>query len=64
MKRRGHDLRIFTVVEVWRGFAVGARSFTGLRKAQEYLRRLRRRHNLMDDDVQLFEGSVCISPRN
>jgi hypothetical protein len=61
MTRAPHELQIFTVVEVWRGIAVGARNFRRLRNAQKYMLRLRRGQNLMEDDVQLFTGvlSVC-----
>jgi hypothetical protein len=47
-------LKIYTVVEVWRGIAVGARTFRRLRNAEKYLERARQRYNLEDDDVQLF----------
>jgi hypothetical protein len=50
------NLRIYTVVEVWRGIAVGARNFRRLQNAQKYMVRLRRRRNFMEDDVQLFKG--------
>ncbi len=51
-------LRIYTVVEVWRGIAAGAKSFRLLRDAEKYVQLLRRRHNLAEDDVQLFESWV------
>ena len=50
------DLRIYTVVEVWRGIAVGARNFRRLDNAKKHMLRLRDRRNLMEDDVQLFKG--------
>lgn len=61
MRRRPHKQKLYTVVEVWRGIAVGAKNFTRLRDAQNHRQRLRKRRNLLEDDVQLFEGSVRIS---
>ena len=58
MKRRARRLTLYTVVEVWRGIAAGAKNFRSLRNAEKYMRRLRRGRNLVEDDVQLFEGSV------
>ena len=55
-------LRIYTVVEVWRGIAAGAKSFVDLGRAQEYMRRAQARRNLQDDDVQLFEDTVRVIP--
>ena len=56
MAQANRNLRIYTVVEVWRGIAVGARNFRRLQNAQKYMVRLRRRRNFMEDDVQLFKG--------
>ena len=56
MAQASRNLRIYTVVEVWRGIAVGARNFRRLQNAQKYMVRLRRRRNFMEDDVQLFKG--------
>jgi len=61
MKRRSHKRRVYTVVEVWRGIAAGARNFIRLRDAENYVQRLRRRRNLLDEDVQLFETWVRIA---
>lgn len=55
--------RIYTVVEVWRGIAVGAKNFGDLRDAHNYVRRLERRCNLLEDDVRLFEGRVRLPQR-
>ena len=55
-------LRIYTVVEVWRGMAVGAKNFRRLANAEKHMQRLRRRRNLVEDDVQLFESSMALSP--
>ena len=60
VKRRGRKLRIYIVVEVWRGIAAAARSFANLRDAQDYLKRLSRKRNLVEGDVQLFENSIQI----
>ena len=49
---------MYTVVEVWRGIADRARSFVDEDKARRYFRSARRRHNLLEDDVRLFEGTV------
>ncbi len=59
--QRTSKLNLYTVVEVWRGIAASAKNFTRLRDAEKYMRRLRKDRNLVEDDVQLFEGSVRIS---
>ena len=53
-------VKLYTVVEVWRGMAVGAKSFR-LRSAEKHLQRLRRRRNLLEDDVQLFKDLLHVS---
>jgi len=58
--QRTSSLKLYTVVEVWRGIAASARNFTQLRDAENYLLRLRQSRNLAEDDVQLFENSVRI----
>ena len=58
MKRQTRRLKLYTVVEVWRGMACGARNFKRLKNAQKYMRRLRRRGNPAEDDVQLFETPI------
>ena len=60
MVRRTGKLKLYTVVEVWRGIAASAKNFTRLRDAQNYMRRLRLGRNLDEDDVQLFENSIRI----
>jgi hypothetical protein len=55
--------RIFTVVDVWKGIAVGATSFTRPVNARKCLNRLRRLRNLDEDDVQLFESYLHLPPR-
>ncbi|MGA3326230.1 MAG: hypothetical protein ABSF45_17300 [Terriglobia bacterium] len=64
MIRSKTKLQIYTVVDVWRGIAVGATNFRRLRNAQKHVRRLRRHRNMMEDDVKLFETTVyASSPR-
>ncbi len=60
MIRRTGKLRLYTVVDVWRGIAASAKNFTRLQDAQNHMRRLRRGRNLEEDDVQLFENSIRI----
>lgn len=59
--QRTSRLKLYTVVEVWRGIAASAKNFIQLRDAEKYMRRLRRGRNLAEDDVQLFETSVRMS---
>lgn len=56
-------LRLYTVVDVWRGIAAGARSFARLGDAQRYARQLSRGRNLLEDDIKLFQTSVRIPMR-
>lgn len=63
MTHKTHELKLYTVVEVWRGFATGAKNFKRLRSAQKYMRRLRQGRNLVEDDIQLFECPIRLSPR-
>jgi hypothetical protein len=58
------ELKLYTVVEVWRGFATSAKNFRRLRNAEKYARRLRKVRDSAGDDVQLFECPVRLSPRN
>ena len=50
------DGRIYTVVDVWRGIAVGAHSFHRAKDAIACLRRLRRGRDLQEDCVKVL---VC-----
>jgi hypothetical protein len=59
--QRTSKLNLYTVVEVWRGIAASGKNFTRLRDAEKYMRRLRQDRNLVEDDVQLFGGSVRVS---
>ncbi len=61
MIRSRTKLQIYTVVDVWRGIAVGATNFRRLRNAQRHVQRLRRHRNLMEDDAELFETTICAS---
>lgn len=57
-------LQVYTVVDVWRGIAVGATNFRWLRNAQKHVQRLRRHRKMMEDDVKLFETTnYTSSPR-
>lgn len=58
MKTQVRRIKLYTVVEVWRGIAVGARNFRTLKGAENHTRRLRRGRNLQEDDVQLFENTI------
>lgn len=53
---------MYTVVEVWRGIAVGAYSFQRLDDARKCMARLRAGCNLQEDDVRLFEGVLDAQP--
>lgn len=53
--------RIYTVVDVMRGVAVGAHSFRYVRDARACLKRLRSGRSLEEDDVQLFESIIGAS---
>ena len=59
--QRTSRLKLYTVVEVWRGIAASAKNFIRLQDAENYMRRLRHGRNLAEDDVQLFESSVRTS---
>jgi hypothetical protein len=64
MTRSKAKLQVYTVVDVWRGIAIGAKNFRRLRNAQKHVQRLRRHRNLMEDDVKLFETAIyASSPR-
>jgi hypothetical protein len=64
MIRSKTKLQVYTVVDVWRGIAVGATNFRRLKNAQKHLQRLRRHRNMMEDDVKLFETTIYApSPR-
>jgi|HubBroStandDraft_6_1064221.scaffolds.fasta_scaffold13723_5 hypothetical protein len=60
MKRRTRRLKLYTVVDVWRGMAASVKNFKDRSDAQNHLQRLRRRRNLAEDDLQLFETSVRV----
>ncbi len=58
MLRTSPGMRIYTVVDVARGVAVGAQSFQRLRDARAFMRQLCDGRDLQEDDVQLFASSV------
>lgn len=49
---------LYSVVDVWRGVAVGVHCFTRFPVALACFRRLQKRRNLEADDVQLFEADL------
>jgi hypothetical protein len=61
MQHRTYELKLYTVVDVWRGVAAGAKNFRRLKNARNHMRRLRRGRNLIEDDIQLFESPVRLS---
>lgn len=58
MKRHRRTLRVYTVVDVFRGCAEGARTFVRYTDARAHFRKIRRGRNLDNDDVQLFEDTI------
>lgn len=62
MTRIKTGTRIYTVVEVWRGFASGAHNFLHLKDALLCMKRLCEGHNMQNDDVQVFETRIDHSP--
>jgi hypothetical protein len=62
MIRSKTKLQVYTVVDVWRGIAVGAKNFRRLRNAQKHVHRLQQHRNIMEDDVKLFETTIYASP--
>jgi len=61
MTRKHERIHVYTVVEVWRGIAAGARSFVDADRARRYLRSARRRRNPLEDDVRLIEGTITVT---
>lgn len=61
MKTGKAKLRTYTVVEVWRGIAVGAKNFKRLSAAQKYMGKRLLHRNSREDDVQIFETSIPLS---
>lgn len=51
-------LKLYTVVEVWRGIAKGATNFTCLADAETFAQRLRRRRNPQEDEITVFDSPV------
>jgi len=61
MTIRTYEVKLYTVVVIWRGFATGAKNFKRLGSAHKYMRRIRQGCNLEEDDVQLFECPLRLS---
>ncbi len=53
---------IYTVVEVICGVTNAIYNFKHLKDAQTYLKKLRKKHDLGEDDVQMFESAVAEYP--
>ncbi len=51
-------LKIYTVVEVMRGIAVGSKSFMRIEDAEICCVRLIKQRNLLEDDVQVFSDWI------
>lgn len=64
MSRTSAKARIYTVVDVLAGVAVGAYNFRRLEDARRCVARLRAGRDLQEDDVQLFEGVLDAHPRD
>ena len=62
MTRARARVPIYTVVDVWRGIAVGAYNFQRLEDARKCMARLRAGRNLQEDDVRLFEAVLDAHP--
>jgi hypothetical protein len=58
MKTKPDKIRIYTVVEVWRGMAANARNFTSVTAAEAHRKRVTRRQNPAEDDVAIFKTHV------
>ncbi len=62
MSRTSSKARIYTVIDVLAGVAVGAYNFRGLGYARTCMTRLREGRDLQEDDVRLFEGVLDAGP--
>jgi hypothetical protein len=62
VNQTGTRARIYTVVDVMAGVAVGAYTFRHLRDAQTCVARLREGRDLEEDDVRLFESVLDPHP--
>lgn len=56
MLKNGRTIKIYTVVEAWRGLIDNAKCFPSRQKAMRYLRARRRRANTREVDLELFEN--------
>lgn len=50
--------KIYTITEVSSGVAVATHNFRHFEDAQRCLNKLRKQHNLDEDDVQIFENII------
>ena len=62
MTRADAEARIYMVVDVLSGVAVGAYSFRRLEDARTWAVRLRAGRDLQEDDVRLFEAALDARP--
>ncbi len=60
--KQPRPVRLYTVVEVWRGMAESATNFTDARAARRFVRAARQRHSAHEDDVRLFESALPLTP--
>ena len=51
--------QIYTVVEVVCGIADAIHNFSHLKDAKQFLKNIRKTHNLDEDDAQLFESVLA-----
>lgn len=58
MLDRSGGTRVYTVVDVMGGFAVGAKTFRRCEDARAWLRRIRRGRDMEKDDIRLFESRI------
>ncbi len=58
MVKNHTTVRVYTVVEVMAGVAVGAYVFTQIKAARACARQLQKERDLLEDDVQIFEGAI------
>lgn len=64
MAKNEASIRIYIVVDVFRGFAEEAKSFCRYKDARAYLRQLRKGRNLEMDDFQIFEDVLKLPVRS
>lgn len=64
MRTRTTKVKIYTVVEVWRGMAQSAKSFDNVASAEKYMQRLRKHQNPLDDEAALFKTVLHVKNRS